>query len=110
MTFTDLIETLIHLICIGLLIHSIHDDPTGRADDGARMHAMCAWMLIVFNAMQIGITSTYLRDYGWLLSEPPTLMGVVNLVCAVIVLALVVRLTRDIRRKGKKGHHDGQYE
>lgn len=115
MNLVDVARMLVCLASIAILIRTVEPDPTGGKGILPMRAVMMSWILVVLQAMQIASTMMALRDYGWTPTAVPDWIDIVNLVFAIIVLALVVRVYGNIRERihgnnGKEGNDHDRYE
>lgn len=115
MNLVDAVRMLLYLASVIMLIRTVEPDPTGGKGILPMRQVMVSWLLLVLQAMQIASTMMALRDYGWTPTAVPDWIDIVNLVFAIIVLALVVRVYGNIRERihgnnGKEGNDHDRYE
>ena len=115
MNLVDAVRMLLYLASVIMLIRTVEPDPTGGKGILPMRAVMMSWILVVLQAMQIASTMMALRDYGWTPTAVPDWIDIVNLVFAIIVLALVVRVYGNNRERihgnnGKEGNDHDRYE
>ena len=115
MNLVDAVRMLLYLASVIMLIRTVEPDPTGGKGILPMRQVMVSWLLLVLQAMQLALVLLKLRQYGWTPTGATELVDVLNLVFAIIVLALVVRVYGNIRERihgnnGKEGNDHDRYE